>query len=188
MSTWKNLNFHFAVVGCVDVWEPKVLRSGAGAHFQIPIQKSVTWESIQNHISDKPFVFMADHMGSKETAPHIEESEEELYRDTIEVIETEGGEKIVNYDYEEGSAEQYRNMPFTSHAYFDAIFSNPDGETVLIIGGETEGLSGSACRFAHDNYGSKVHIPMMQSVDSLNSAIAGSVILFEIKRQLLKCQ
>jgi TrmH family RNA methyltransferase len=49
----------------------------------------------------------------------------------------------------------------------------------LIIGNEAEGASTEAQRFAIQ----KVSIPMHGSIESLNAAVAGSVLMFEVVRQ-----
>ena len=58
---------------------------------------------------------------------------------------------------------------------------------VLVVGGETEGLSRSARQLcASDHWNThRVHIPMSRGVDSLNSAVSASVILYEIYRQMM---
>ena len=55
-------------------------------------------------------------------------------------------------------------------------------ELVLVIGGETHGVSERARKFAHEHLGERVHVPLANSMDSLNVVSAASVILFEIKR------
>ncbi len=49
----------------------------------------------------------------------------------------------------------------------------------LIIGGEAEGASPSARALAHDT----ISIPMFGGIESLNAAVAGAVLMFEVVRQ-----
>ncbi|XP_072944046.1 rRNA methyltransferase 3, mitochondrial [Epargyreus clarus] len=46
--------------GCVDLWDPKVIRSAAGAHFRQPIHSSVEWEEISKLLPKDTSVFIAD--------------------------------------------------------------------------------------------------------------------------------
>jgi TrmH family RNA methyltransferase len=64
----------------------------------------------------------------------------------------------------------------TGLPYTDADFHSP---LALIVGGEASG-AGSESAFLAD---SKVHIPMPGGSESLNVAIAASIILFEVLRQ-----
>jgi TrmH family RNA methyltransferase len=50
----------------------------------------------------------------------------------------------------------------------------------LIIGGEAEGATTSARTIAAH----KVSIPMQGRAESLNAAVAGSVLMFEVARQV----
>ena len=52
----------------------------------------------------------------------------------------------------------------------------------MVIGGEAEGISDRAKKYAHENGGERLFIPLENGVDSLNVASAASVILFEISR------
>jgi len=54
--------------------------------------------------------------------------------------------------------------------------------SALIIGGEAEGASEEAKRLAHK----RVYIPMPGGAESLNAAVAASIILFEAARQQTK--
>lgn len=57
---------------------------------------------------------------------------------------------------------------------------------VVVIGGETEGISEDAYRLLSRNVlGQCVHIPLAEEVESLNTSSALAVILFEIKKQML---
>jgi tRNA G18 (ribose-2'-O)-methylase SpoU len=49
----------------------------------------------------------------------------------------------------------------------------------LIVGGEAEGASESARKLASQ----KIRIPMLGKAESLNAAVAGSVLMFEVVRQ-----
>ena len=64
-----------------------------------------------------------------------------------------------------------------AHVAYDSV--DLTQRTALIIGSEAHGLSGEANELATES----VSIPMWNRVESLNAAIAGSVILFEAARQ-----
>ena len=55
-----NTRFSITGLGCVNVWEPKVIRSGAGAHFRIPVLAGLDWTDISNVIGNDTFVAMAE--------------------------------------------------------------------------------------------------------------------------------
>ncbi|CAK1552146.1 unnamed protein product [Leptosia nina] len=46
--------------GCVDLWDPKVIRTAAGAHFRQPIHTSVDWEEIPKLVNTNTSLFIAD--------------------------------------------------------------------------------------------------------------------------------
>uniref|UniRef100_A0A1B6KI39 tRNA/rRNA methyltransferase SpoU type domain-containing protein n=1 Tax=Graphocephala atropunctata TaxID=36148 RepID=A0A1B6KI39_9HEMI len=71
------------------------------------------------------------------------------------------------------------------HLYYDVDYVPPSSSVVVVIGGETEGLSYDAFTLAARHNGSRVSIPLSNCVESLNSGCALSVILFEIKKQFL---
>jgi TrmH family RNA methyltransferase len=60
--------------------------------------------------------------------------------------------------------------------YTQADFRSP---LALIIGGEAEGAGQQARQLAAEY----VHIPMSGDVESLNAAIAGAILMFEVVRQ-----
>ncbi len=59
---------------------------------------------------------------------------------------------------------------------WDADLTSPLG---IILGGEAQGPGPQARQLTDQS----IHIPMAPKVESLNAAVAGSVLLFEIKRQ-----
>jgi len=58
---------------------------------------------------------------------------------------------------------------------------------VLVVGGETEGLSRSASQLCASSRWrtQRIHIPMAAGINSLNSAVSASVILYEMWRQMV---
>jgi len=61
-------------------------------------------------------------------------------------------------------------------SYWDADLRQP---LALIVGGEAEGASESARKLASQ----RIKIPMAGRTESLNAAVAGSVLMFEVMRQ-----
>jgi len=110
--------------GNVDVFSPKVVRAGMGAHFKLPII-FMDWDTIGVRLADLA-VFLADSGGGA--------------------------------------------------AHLDAKFDHP---LALIIGGEAVGAGDQAKKLATD----RVHIPMPGDAESLNAAVAGSILMFEVVRQ-----
>uniref|UniRef100_A0A668SXE5 RNA 2-O ribose methyltransferase substrate binding domain-containing protein n=1 Tax=Oreochromis aureus TaxID=47969 RepID=A0A668SXE5_OREAU len=133
--------------GCVDVWEPKVLRAAMGAHFRLPIYPSLDWDDVENHLPKPVTVHVADNYGWVSTRPNC------------------------------------KNMEVDTKLYYDSWAQSP---TALVIGGETHGLSLEAVQLAEKTDGHRLFIPVVPDVDSLNSAMAASILLFEGRKQLLK--
>jgi tRNA G18 (ribose-2'-O)-methylase SpoU len=46
--------------GCVDIWDPKVIRSGMGAHFRLPIITKLTYEDIDTYLPLNTTILYAD--------------------------------------------------------------------------------------------------------------------------------
>lgn len=111
--------------GTADPFAPKVLRSGMGAHFRIPL-RSLSWEEI----------------------PHICKPALRIY-----LAEASEGTPCWQLDLRRPLA--------------------------LVVGGEAEGATPEARRVADGC----VTIPMPGKSESLNAAIAASILMFEIVRQ-----
>lgn len=70
-------------------------------------------------------------------------------------------------------------------SYLDVVFDT-NIHNVIVIGGETHGVSAEAYNFLQENgCGACVHIPLAAGVDSLNTASALAVVLFELKKHIL---
>merc|ERR1712098_575405 len=59
-------------------------------------------------------------------------------------------------------------------------------KAVVVVGGETEGVSGAAYLFAQSHGGSRMFIPLRNNVNSLNVISAASLVLFKVRESLLK--
>jgi RNA methyltransferase, TrmH family len=116
---------------CVDIYNPKVVRAGMGAHFRLPTFPDMPWERVRSTVGDAGVlperIFAADAGG------------------------------VLNYDQVDWK-----------HA------------STLIISNEAHGLSEPARQTAH---GGILSVPMLGGTESLNSAMAATVILFEAARQ-----
>lgn len=114
--------------GTVDVFSPKVVRAGMGAHFWLPIQQQLTWDELPPIIAQRP------------------------------------------------PTPIYATLANGTTAYTHVDWREP---SVVILGNEAQGLSQQALAMATDT----LVIPMVGRAESLNVAVAGSVIMFEMLRQ-----
>jgi TrmH family RNA methyltransferase len=117
--------------GSTDPFSPKVVRSGMGAHFQLPIREW-DWSNIRQQVKKGQ----------------------------------SGSQKILEAD-------------LVGQSLWTEDLTGP---VVLIIGGEADGASQEAREFADG----KISIPMPGGSESLNAAVAGSILLFEVLRQRQK--
>ncbi len=111
--------------GTVDVYSPKVVRAGMGAHWALTLCADQPWPQIEQALKG------------------------------LQVLLA---------------------LPRDGRPYWDVDWRQP---TALIIGGEAEGPGARAERLATD----RVTIPMRAGTESLNAAVAASVLLFEAARQ-----
>ncbi|XP_076345503.1 rRNA methyltransferase 3, mitochondrial-like isoform X3 [Tachypleus tridentatus] len=173
--------------GCVDLWEPKVLRSACGAHFRVPILNNICWEVLENYFSEDAIIYLADNCSDQKIIPQAKSNKpqklENKNNEEFVIVNGEGKQVKVDLSYKcQEVLEAYRNVSLLTQSYSDTLFSHC--ETVLIIGGETEGLSLEAFKLACKRGGRKLVIPTENGVESLNSSVAAAILLFEIKRQL----
>ncbi|NXG59169.1 MRM3 methyltransferase, partial [Hemiprocne comata] len=169
--------------GCVDPWEPKVLRAGMGAHFRLPIITNLDWESLPSNLPAGIQVCVADNEdpgarvesvsewnGAGSAPGNLRAPVKSKPKAAPECEDEEGEESVCIPEL----ATQY---------YYEDWTQTP---VAVVIGGETHGLSPEALHLAADTGGRRLVIPVVPGVDSLNSAIAAGIVLFEGKRQLLQ--
>ncbi|XP_061575601.1 rRNA methyltransferase 3A, mitochondrial [Cololabis saira] len=171
--------------GCVDVWEPKVLRAAMGAHFRLPIYPSLDWDDVEKHLPQQVIVHVAESRGETEhhASPELSKAGEYGW------VSSRPNRKKVRYEEYDSSSDSESEDEGFSHPevdtklYHDTWAQSP---SALVIGGETQGLSLEAVQLAGKTDGNRLFIPIVPDVDSLNSAMAASILLFEGRRQLLK--
>lgn len=89
----------------------------------------------------------------------------------------------------DGTRRKFKSEPYSAIPY------KLCNHVVLIVGGETEGVSDDAIKFMANNKvenegetntpkGSCIHIPLSNGVESLNSNAAAAIMLFEIRKQM----
>ncbi len=115
--------------GCVDVYNPKVVRATMGSILRVPIYHYADGEEIVSELREKGAV---------------------VYSTSLE-----GKEFIQDVDFKQFS--------------------------LLIIGNESKGVSSSLERYADK----LIKIPMVGKAESLNAAVASSIIMYEVLRQRL---
>lgn len=177
--------------GSVDVWDSKVIRAGAGGHFRMPIINSLSWSYVSNYIPDNSSIFVADcRRPSEWTLENVTSADGDINDEILDdkkkesfLEEDEKSQLTIDQSFmNKNRLKMYEEVPLSVSLYSEMDFT-AQGHTVLIVGGETKGISVQSRKLAFDNYGQCVMLPMATGVNSLNSSIAGSVLLYEIHRQ-----
>ncbi|XP_060114999.1 rRNA methyltransferase 3, mitochondrial [Heteronotia binoei] len=162
--------------GCVDVWEPKVLRAGMGAHFRLPILSSLDWEVVPNYLLPETCVHLADSTWEPslraQEEPAVPTKASWPYEQKVRLAQAQRGPDA---DCDEAAG------PLGVQHYHEPWLELP---VALVIGGETHGVSPEATQLAGGTGGRRLVIPVVPGVESLNAAMAASILLFEAKRQL----
>jgi RNA methyltransferase, TrmH family len=118
------VGFVVTLPGSVDLFAPKVVRAGMGAHFRVPLYPGIPWSELDAARGDVPCVAIEAHRG------------ESLY-----------------------------------------TFRWPE-RVSLLVGSEAHGISAES----QERVNSRVHIPMKSGVESLNAAVAASIVIYSALR------
>ncbi|KAM6163344.1 rRNA methyltransferase 3, mitochondrial [Rhynchocyon petersi] len=165
--------------GCVDAWEPKVLRAAMGAHFLMPVISNLEWEAVPNHLPADTRVYVADNCGLYAQAQKSNKASDHGWVCDKRFL------KFHKYEEEEEDLETGDRvdwLPDLEVQSYDADWT--EAPAAVVIGGETHGVSLESLELAESTRGRRLLIPVVPGVDSLNSAMAASILLFEGKRQL----
>ncbi|XP_077338421.1 rRNA methyltransferase 3, mitochondrial [Lithobates pipiens] len=170
--------------GCVDAWEPKVIRAGMGAHFRLPIINNLEWDTVSNYLSENTKVFVGDNYWK--AVPHEAEFTSGkaidygwISNDPRRIGYVEGEDYYSSSDEED---EEMQDIPRVPIQQYHEPWAR--GPSALVIGGETHGLSIESLLLAKNSGGRRLYIPVVPGIESLNSAMAVSILLFEGRRQL----
>lgn len=190
----------------MDLWEPKVVRSAIGAHFRLPIFTSVSWDKIPTLISNESAIFLADNNivyennlkdcavnpESNVSLASIEVNDNYMKQDNL-YIDANNNQTIE--DNAISQTKTYKSTAKTKSLVKKLISQLPvkpyytldftEREMVLVIGGETEGISLELCKLLCAKNCIRVNIPLTNDVDSLNVGVAVGIVTFEMKRQFV---
>uniref|UniRef100_A0A8C2PU81 MRM3-like substrate binding domain-containing protein n=1 Tax=Cyprinus carpio TaxID=7962 RepID=A0A8C2PU81_CYPCA len=149
--------------GCVDAWEPKVLRAAMGAHFRLPVFPNLDWDEISKHLPKDVVVHVADNSSS-------------FIKATVSG-QTENGtaNEYSESDSDEESDDELSLPCLKPQVYYENWAQR-----------KKHGLSLEALQLAEETEGKRLFVPMAPGVESRNSAMAASILLFEGRRQLLQ--
>lgn len=146
-------------IGCTDLWGSKVLRAGCGAHFRMKIIPNVSWSTLENL---KGRVCLADNnneYNNSNSSNPDKDNENNVFR----------------------KAAPYK-LPIVPYYEVDYCKTTP---LILVVGGETHGLSQEGYEFANTHQGIRINIPLLNQIESLNSATAVGILCFEARKQML---
>lgn len=161
----------------------------------MPIHTFPVWDDIPSLIGKDSTVFVTDsNFGDEyisEYSPNMLESSMNIFDINPEKLKS----KFVN---EEKSEASRLIVPKNKKMMKDFMLKLPivpyysldytETEIVIILSGETEGLSLDCYRFLSERKGIRINIPLAKGVDSLNTGVALGIVAFEIKRQIIKKQ
>ena len=80
--------------------------------------------------------------------------------------------------------DRYKSVPLATIQHGDLTQLPGFREAVVVVGGETEGVSGAAHMFCHRNQGARLSVSLRNNVNSLNVISAASLVLFRVRDAL----
>ena len=80
--------------------------------------------------------------------------------------------------------DRYKSLPLATIQHGDLTQLPRFREAMVVVGGETEGVSGAAHMFCHRNQGARLSVSLRNNVNSLNVISAASLVLFRVRDAL----
>lgn len=157
--------------GSASQWNPKTLRASTGSVFQLPVRRLPLEEAVASLRGHGARIFAAV---ARWNTPFIRLAPHGALFGRQRNEDAEFARHIVLPD---GASEKWATGTDGPHASasFDADFEAP---CAILIGNEGAGLSKRALELADE------HVLIPSSVESLNAGVAGSILLYEVMRQV----
>jgi len=160
-----------ATPGCAGEWNPKTLRASAGAAFRMPVRHMSIEEALSKVRGQGARIFAAV---AGFTTPVITLAPLGVLSGRMRNEDAEFARWQRNEDGIRTKVSSVREGKFASVST-DTDFELP---FAIVVGNEGAGLSKRALELADE------HVQIPCSVESLNAAVAGSILLYEAMRQI----
>ncbi len=146
--------------------------------FYLNICNNSTWEEVNDSCNGD--VILADHLEDDKSDQQIPISAELLDGDPEALYGNNDDDDDSITEAKQGFRKVFQ-LPLK--CYYELNYE-PQKSYVLVVGGETHGLSEQAFEFAARRNGCRVHVPLAGFVNSLNAATAVGIVSFEMKKQM----
>ena len=156
----------------VNQWNPKVVRAAAGAHFQVSVRRLSLNEVVEELRARGIRLFAAVSGFSGKYGTPVLAAPHGVLTGRVNNFEATAPRYAGSGGLDESARTATDGYP--ASPCYDTDFVEP---SAILIGNEGAGLSAEARRLADE----QVTIPC--SVESLNAAVAGSVLMYEMMRQ-----
>ncbi|KAK3084614.1 hypothetical protein FSP39_016354 [Pinctada imbricata] len=176
---------------CVDIWDKSAIRSAWGGHFRVPLYTDVEWHELQNYIQiDGNATFLTSSRSSilKKLQREIDSKTPEQLDELIDSLEIDDNldeddkDNDDDDDDDDDDNEKFSVAPIFSKLFYSVDYSQFSHVT-LVITGEKYNIGAQCRKFLFRNNGQGVSLPMADNAKGVNSAVGGSVVLYEIQRQ-----
>ena len=145
------------------------------------------WEDITALISPTAKIYAADNNAMSRSTEEVGKVDD---TSMTEASDEESAESVADQSEAMNDRETRKYEKISSQDLLKCVPSIPyyatdytASEAVLIVGGESEGLSYESVEFLRNYNGVRVNIPMTNGMESLNTGMALGIVAFEIKKQ-----